>query len=122
MNGNVSRPTTAAVDPGLQPERTDHAWRRTGFSFLAVGGLLMHARDGDSHLLGFVVGVPTIFFAMWVYRTGHARYRRAAGVVRARGIKGRVVAQNQIRITAVAVVTLQVLATVVEVNSRLHLI
>lgn len=118
----MSRPSPAAVDPGLQPERTDHAWRRTAFSFLVVGSLMLHTADGMSHVLGLIIAVPVVAFSFWVYRTGFGRYRHATGVVRKRGVKGRVVGPRNILIVTAAVMAMQLLALLMEINSRLHLV
>lgn len=116
----MSSPSPHIVDPGLQPERTDHSWRRTGFSFLAVGGLMLHMADGMSHVLGLLFAIPVIFFAIWVHRYGPTRYRLTVTAVRRDGIHGRVMNPGPLRIITAVVITMQVLAILLAVNAVLH--
>ena len=66
-------------DPGLQPERTALAWRRTGLA-LVVGALTIGRLSLDD--LGAVVMVPTAVaaaLAAWVLlRSSRARRRSSA--------------------------------------------
>ncbi|CAN5313691.1 hypothetical protein BH09ACT2_BH09ACT2_03800 [soil metagenome] len=62
-------------DPGLQPERTLLAWRRTCLS-LAVSGLLL-VRFGASELglLAVAAGLASVILAAMAYADAARRYR-----------------------------------------------
>ena len=80
-------------DPGLQPERTLLAWRRTALGLLANGILLLASGHGSSDVrTGLGIVVLVLAFSCWaavsaVYRRasdskihalGHERVLRAA--------------------------------------------
>lgn len=63
-------------DPGLQPERTLLAWRRTALGLVVNGGLLLASGHGTSNVrLGLGIVVTVLALACWaavsaVYRRG----------------------------------------------------
>lgn len=69
--------------PGLQPERTELAWRRTALSVAAVslvGARLLPALFGDARWL--LPGAVGTLLAGWLWlasRRRHLRYPRALG-------------------------------------------
>jgi uncharacterized membrane protein YidH (DUF202 family) len=75
---------TARQDPGLQPERTELAWRRTLLA-MAVGALvsmrLLPPVLGDAAVLVGAAGLVAIA-ALWVL--AHRRLRRATAVFQGR--------------------------------------
>ena len=64
-------------DPGAARERTDLAWQRSGFSYLAMAGVVLGvaAHRDAPWLLG--VSVVLIAVAGVVWRHGRAAYERA---------------------------------------------
>lgn len=116
MSGPVSR----VFDPGLQPERTALAWRRTG---LALGGaslLLARVFAETSLPLALMVGGGGVGAAIILmlavdrrYRTHHRRLTAAPGVriPLAEGVLPALVAAITVAfgIAAVAAVTLSAL-------------
>jgi uncharacterized membrane protein YidH (DUF202 family) len=65
----------APIDPLLQTERTVMAWQRTALGFAAVGGLLLHSRQGFS----VVVGVLGLVAALALVFLTERRYERIVG-------------------------------------------
>lgn len=63
-------------DPGLQPERTDLAWRRTALA-VGVGSLvsmrLLPAVLGDAAWA--LCGVAGVLFSVWLWSMAQRRYR-----------------------------------------------
>jgi len=63
-------------DPGLQPERTLLAWRRTALGLVVNGGLLLASGHGTSNVrLGLGIVVTVLALSCWaavsaVYRRG----------------------------------------------------
>ena len=66
----------ALFDPGLQPERTALAWRRTALS-LTVGSLiaLRVLPAAFLHPGWYVPGALGLAVAAWLWRVSHVRYR-----------------------------------------------
>lgn len=68
-------------DPGLQPERTELAWRRTGLA-IGVGSLLAlrmfpPLAEGRVQLAASLVpGILGLAFAAWLVVNARSRYRR----------------------------------------------
>lgn len=68
-------------DPGLQPERTELAWRRTALA-IGVGSLLALrifpplARSGVELAVSLAPGVLGLAFAAWLVVRARVRYRR----------------------------------------------
>ena len=71
------------ADPGLQGERTYHAWQRTALSFAAAGALLLQVGADDRRPLLQVLGLFGLATAGAVLVYGVARYRTAAAAARA---------------------------------------
>jgi uncharacterized membrane protein YidH (DUF202 family) len=71
------------ADPGLQGERTYHAWQRTALSFAAAGALLLQIGTEDGRPLVQVPGLFGLATAGAVLAYGAARYRTAAAAARA---------------------------------------
>jgi len=74
---------TTVSDPGVQGERTYLAWRRTGLSFGAVGGGIIHFSDSGLQIVPEVIGVCGIaagaaFVILATYRYRHSA-QAAAG-------------------------------------------
>ncbi|MEV6411315.1 DUF202 domain-containing protein [Kribbella sp. NPDC051718] len=64
-------------DPGLQPERTLLAWRRTSLGLVANGVLLLASGHGTSDVrLGLGIVVTVLALSCWAAVT--AVYRRGA--------------------------------------------
>ncbi|MEU1972620.1 DUF202 domain-containing protein [Microbacterium sp. NPDC019599] len=77
-------------DPGLQPERTELAWRRTALA-LAAGSLvafrLLPAAFGEAWWsLG---GVAGLLMTAWLYIGARRRYRRVNEALRREGDRAR---------------------------------
>ncbi|WP_127473706.1 DUF202 domain-containing protein [Microbacterium sulfonylureivorans] len=72
-------------DPGIQPERTELAWRRTA---LAIGvGSLLTIRvlpEVMGSALWILPGLLGTAFAVWLWVRAHARYLRFARVLTGR--------------------------------------
>ncbi|ADB30053.1 protein of unknown function DUF202 [Kribbella flavida DSM 17836] len=64
-------------DPGLQPERTLLAWRRTSLGLVANGVLLLASGHGTSSVR-FGLGVVVIVLALVCWAAVSAVYRRTA--------------------------------------------
>jgi len=71
------------VDPGLQGERTYHAWQRTALSFAAAGAVLLQAGADDGRPILEIPGLLGLATAGTVLVCGVARYRTAAAAARA---------------------------------------
>lgn len=68
--------TGAVFDPGLQPERTHLAWRRTALS-VALGSIVaLRIRPGVFHAaIWYVPGVLGVAVAAWLWWVSARRYR-----------------------------------------------
>ncbi|WP_309128721.1 DUF202 domain-containing protein [Microbacterium sp.] len=68
-------------DPGLQPERTELAWRRTALA-IGVGSLLALrlfpplAQGGVELVASLAPGILGLLFAAWLVVRARVRYRR----------------------------------------------
>jgi len=68
-------------DPGLQPERTELAWRRTGLA-IGVGSLIALrmfpplAKGGVEFAVSLAPGIIGLAFAAWLVVNARSRYRR----------------------------------------------
>ncbi|MCI1018516.1 DUF202 domain-containing protein [Microbacterium sp. C5A9] len=73
-------------DPGLQPERTELAWRRTALA-LGIGSLvsmrILTAVLGDAAWV--LCGVAGVLFSVWVWSMSQRRYREIDRRLRAHG-------------------------------------
>jgi uncharacterized membrane protein YidH (DUF202 family) len=65
-------------DPGLQPERTLLAWRRTALGLIANGVLLFASGHGTSGVRTGL-GIVVVVLALGCWAAVSAVYRRAAG-------------------------------------------
>ena len=66
-----------SLDPGAARERTDLAWQRSGFSYLAIAGVVLGvAAHRDAPWL-LAVSVLLVAVAGGVWRRGRAAYERA---------------------------------------------
>jgi uncharacterized membrane protein YidH (DUF202 family) len=71
-----ARPGSRPSDPGLQPERTALAWRRTALA-LVVGSLLgLRVLPQLLGPAGLVVAAAGVAAALAVLAAAHGRYRR----------------------------------------------
>lgn len=66
---------TGSRDPGLQPERTELAWRRTALSAAACSALLLHTAARSGWGFGVIPGVLTAVVALAVAVAGRRRSR-----------------------------------------------
>lgn len=88
----MTYPGTAPFDPGLQPERTALAWRRTALA-LSLGPLVaarllapqLGALAAVAALLGLAVGVAIAAATAVRYRTVHRALTEDAGIGRLPG-------------------------------------
>lgn len=64
-----------ARDPGLQPERTLLAWRRTTLGLVANGLLLLASGHGTSGVR-FGLGIVVMVLALFCWAAASAMYRR----------------------------------------------
>lgn len=71
--------TQALFDPGLQPERTQLAWRRTALS-VAVGSVVsLRVLPAVFHdPLWYLPGVSGVVFAAWMWEVSRRRYNAFA--------------------------------------------
>lgn len=65
-------------DPGLQPERTLLAWRRTALGLVANGVLLLASGHGTSGVRTGL-GIVVVVLALGCWAAVSAVFRRAAG-------------------------------------------
>ena len=64
-----------ATDPGLQPQRTVLAWRRTGMAFLVCGALILRSGIEHNQLALDTLGVMLLLTTAAVAVFGHHRER-----------------------------------------------
>ena len=69
--------TDSPFDPGLQPERTLLAWRRTALSLAVASAIGMRLTITDFGGLAIFVGTVGIVLSVAAYIGADARYRRA---------------------------------------------
>jgi uncharacterized membrane protein YidH (DUF202 family) len=75
-DGPDARPGSRPSDPGLQPERTALAWRRTGLA-LVVGSLLgLRVLPQLMGPAGVAIAAVGVALALVVLAAAHRRYRR----------------------------------------------
>ena len=73
MTEQLRRP----YDPGLQPERTLLAWRRTALALAVVSAAIArYAGDQLGLVPAAAVGAAGVAGAAWAYHRATARYRR----------------------------------------------
>jgi uncharacterized membrane protein YidH (DUF202 family) len=65
---------TDQLDPGLQSERTQLAWQRTGLGFAGIGALFLH-KAFDGHLVLAIPGLLTLLTAALLTSRAQRRYR-----------------------------------------------
>lgn len=97
----MARNVDDVVDPGLQSERTELAWRRTALAACVVGGVLVHSKSAFDLRIGQAAAVLILAFSALLHRAGATRYRRTVAAIR----EGRPVADPR-RIKAVAAGTI----------------
>lgn len=70
--------TGALLDPGLQPERTELAWRRTSLS-LALGSLVGMRLLPEAFGSGWwgAPGILGVLFAVFLWRLSRRRYEQS---------------------------------------------
>jgi uncharacterized membrane protein YidH (DUF202 family) len=90
-----------------QRERTDLAWQRSAFSFMALGGLVLGIAAHRSTPWLLAVSVALIAIAGGVWRRGRAAYERAAVTAQPRAL---------VLLTAVTALSALVAAVVVLVR------
>jgi uncharacterized membrane protein YidH (DUF202 family) len=75
----MARTRTAAVhnDPGLQPERTDLAWRRTALTLITAACIFLRWMPHYGWFVGTLVAA-SLLVALGIAVTQRRRYHRAA--------------------------------------------
>ena len=66
---------SAAIDPGLQPQRTALSWRRTGMAFMVCGALILRSGIEHSQLALDILGLLLLLTTAAVAVFGHYRER-----------------------------------------------
>jgi uncharacterized membrane protein YidH (DUF202 family) len=77
---------STVYDPGLQPERTLLAWRRTCLSFALAGAVAVRFTTEVAGPLAVVAGVLGVGLALGAYAGIHRRYRAAHRSLVARNV------------------------------------
>jgi len=72
---------TEQLDPGVQSERTQLAWQRTGLGFAAIGALFLRLAF-RGHLALAVPGLLTLLAAALLTARAEHRYRATFAAVR----------------------------------------
>ena len=101
----MARPRPAAIhdDPGLQPERTDLAWRRTSFTLVTAACIFLRWVPHYGWFAGTLV-TASLMVALGIALTQRRRYHHHAS-----GIGGAVMTAN-VRATAAIAGSVVVLA------------
>ena len=101
----MARTRAAAVhnDPGLQPERTDLAWRRTALTLITAACIFLRWMPHYGWFVGTLVAA-SLLVALGIALTQRRRYHRAAS-----GIGGAAMTAN-VRATAAIAGSVVVLA------------
>jgi putative membrane protein len=76
---------TALFDPGLQPERTALAWRRTALSTAAAAAVLARVAQVVGDLAALAVAVAAGLLAGWCWVAAGRRYARLTASLREHG-------------------------------------
>lgn len=110
---------TGLFDPGLQPERTELAWRRTALA-IGVGSLvtlrLLPVALGSAWWVAIGLGGLLVAVALWV--GGRRRMRQVNAVLARDGDRGRMPGAGALAALALFVGATGVLATIVVLISR----
>lgn len=101
----MARTRASAVhnDPGLQPERTDLAWRRTALTLITAACIFLRWMPHYGWFVGTLVAA-SLLVALGIVLTQRRRYHRAAS-----GIGGAAMSAN-VRATAAIAGSVVVLA------------
>lgn len=67
---------TAIIDPGLQPERTALAWRRTCLTFLVLSCASLRVLPERLGMVGVMASVILVMLSVSLLTVVHRRYRR----------------------------------------------
>ncbi|HMH58515.1 MAG TPA: DUF202 domain-containing protein [Galbitalea sp.] len=119
----MTAPAPQLFDPGMQPERTALAWRRTALAMAAGSLVALRVFPASLGLWAVVPAAIAFAISVVVFVSAHLRYRRNHRVLVAdRGPDARVVLAGGALIALVAVATLAfgVIAVVILVATELH--
>ncbi|MGO1770568.1 MAG: DUF202 domain-containing protein [Microbacterium sp.] len=79
---------SAPFDPGLQPERTLLAWRRTCLSFAVASILVARYTIEEFGMIGLFLGIASAGLAVAAYLSAAVGYRRVHAALHAHGHTG----------------------------------
>jgi putative membrane protein len=71
--------------PGLQAERTQLSWQRSGIGFLASGAIPLLRQGGPLAVVGTLLAVTAVLLALLVLRLGRGRGQRIRAIRRIAG-------------------------------------
>ncbi|ANY05707.1 DUF202 domain-containing protein [Pseudonocardia sp. HH130630-07] len=100
-----------SFDPGLQPERTALAWRRTGISLAAASLVAARVTAPAAGVTGVVLCLVAFLICAVVVLGSQRRYRRVAGALQVDGSR-LPTGGGTVSLVTVAVVLLGVAAAV----------